>query len=650
VRLFLEFLETRQLLSASGADLGQLMAIPDLTATPQVYRAAPSGLSAGQVRQAYAVNQIGFGGSVAGDGSGQTIAIVVAYDDPNIGADLKQFDRQNGLPDAPSFVKYVQSSLTQVDPGWSLESALDVEWAHAMAPRANIALVEAKSASLNDLFGAVNYARSLSGVVAVEMSWGTGEFYGQNAYDGLFTTPAGHIGGSGLPGDVTFVAASGDSGAWSGTMYPATSPNVLSVGGTTLRLGANSSYSSEQGWYGSTGGFSVLESAPSYQVGAQAATGLSYGLRTTPDVAMVGDPATGLSVYSTVPYGGQSGWFTVGGTSAAAPLWAGLVAVADQGLAMAGKGSLANAQAALYSIPSSAFHQVTSGFNGYSAGSGYNLVTGLGSPIANRVVAGLLATQNVYNVAGFPAPNLTSRQLVNARITVTTSDDTSGSSSSGSTSSTPSLIFPPNIVIVVTPIGAGRVVIILPVINNPTPTIASTNRPVQHLLTTPNILTTASQDTFNRFGQTIPEDSPYFRRLRSISDAQLADLIDVVEPFLPGSPVQPLDNAAAPAAARATAMRPVRRGPAFLSRFELGGTLKELGKAAMKALHGIAPPPDSSGDAAGEPAWMSSTLAGAAAVAGGGYWLALRDGDRGREEPRRGERDDRRFKPGMRRS
>ena len=143
---------------------------------------------------------------------------------------------------------------------------------------------------------------------------------------------------------MTFVAASGDSGAWYGTSYPATSPNVLAVGGTTLRLGANSSYSSEQGWSASTGGFSALEPAPSYQQGVQGATGLSYGLRTTPDVAMVGDPSTGLSVYSTVPIGKQSGWFTVGGTSASAPLWAGLIAVADQGLTLAGKGSLGAAR------------------------------------------------------------------------------------------------------------------------------------------------------------------------------------------------------------------------------------------------------------------------------------------------------------------
>ena len=155
---------------------------------------------------------------------------MVAYNDPNIGSDLRQFDREYGLPNPPSFTKYVETGLTQSNPGWSLETALDVEWSHAMAPGANLVLVEASSASLANLFNAVNFARSLNGVVDVSMSWGTSEFYGETAYDSLFTTPAGHIGGDGLPGGVTFVAASGDSGAWDGVSYPAASPNVLSVG------------------------------------------------------------------------------------------------------------------------------------------------------------------------------------------------------------------------------------------------------------------------------------------------------------------------------------------------------------------------------------------------------------------------------------
>ena len=268
---------------------------------------------------------------------------MVSYDDPDIGSDLTQFDSEYGLANPPSFTKYVETGLSQSNPGWSLETALDVEWSHALAPGANLVLVEAKSASFSDLFSAVNFARSLNGVVAVSMSWGSGEFYGETAYDSLFTTPAGHIGGDGLPGGVTFVAASGDSGAWSGVSYPAASPNVLSVGATTLSLGSGSA--GELGWTDSTGGFSALEPAPAYQINAQSASGLNYELRTNPDVSAVGDPATGVSVYDTVQYGGQSGWFSVGGTSAAAPQWAGLIAVADQGLGLARIGSLSNTQA-----------------------------------------------------------------------------------------------------------------------------------------------------------------------------------------------------------------------------------------------------------------------------------------------------------------
>ena len=118
----------------------------------------------------------------------------------------------------------------------------------------------------------------------------------------------------------------------------------------------------------------------------------------------VGNPATGLpcsdrSGTRDIPAGSR--WVV---RRAAAPQWAGLIAVADQGLGLAGIGSLANAQAALYALPSSAFHQVSSGFNGYSATNGYNLVSGLGSPIANRVVAGLMASQGAFNLLAFATP------------------------------------------------------------------------------------------------------------------------------------------------------------------------------------------------------------------------------------------------------
>ena len=174
---------------------------------------------------------------------------MTAYNDPNIQSDLATFDTHNGLPTAALTVDNLGATTT--NPGWALETSLDVEWAHSIAPAAKIILVEAPSDSLNALFSAVNSARYLPTVSVVSMSWGTPEFFGESAYDSLFTTPAGHIG-------ETFVAASGDSGAWSGPMYPSVSPNVLAVGGTTLTLSASGSYGSENGWTYSTGGFSGL--------------------------------------------------------------------------------------------------------------------------------------------------------------------------------------------------------------------------------------------------------------------------------------------------------------------------------------------------------------------------------------------------------
>src|SRR5262249_55449928 len=144
-----------------------------------------------------------------GDGRNTTIAIVDAYADPNIANDLHQFDVQFGLADPVLTVVNQNGSTTNLpaaDPGWITEIALDVEWAHAIAPGANILLVEANSASYSDLMTAVNTARNYSGVVAVSMSWGSGEFISETGYDSYFTTPANH-------GGVTFVAASGDSGA-----------------------------------------------------------------------------------------------------------------------------------------------------------------------------------------------------------------------------------------------------------------------------------------------------------------------------------------------------------------------------------------------------------------------------------------------------
>ena len=386
----IEPLETRDLLSISVPGLAVPFHVAYSAqdhAAPMV-TAAPTGYSPAQIRHAYGFDKIAFsGGSILGDGAGTTIAIVDAFDDPKIANDLHQFDLQFGLPD-PVFTKVNQTggaSYPAADPGWATEIALDVEWAHAVAPRASILLVEAIDNSFANLLAAVDYARHAVGVVAVSMSWGGGEFSGETAYDSYFTTPSGH-------GGVTFLASSGDSGAPAG--YPAISPNVVSVGGTTLSLSSQGTYLSESGWSGSGGGISVYEAQPAYQRGLVTQTTTR---RANPDVAYDSSPSTGFPVYDSYNNPVSAPWGQWGGTSAAAPQWAGLIAIADQGLALAGKAALGGATQTLpmlYAMSAGNFHDIASGtstgFPRYSAAPGYDLVTGRGSPQADLVVSSLV--------------------------------------------------------------------------------------------------------------------------------------------------------------------------------------------------------------------------------------------------------------------
>lgn len=385
--LAFESMEARRVLS--GCPLGY--AIPSFVRThaadgvAAMATSGPTGYSPAQISHAYGFDSAAFG-STAADGTGTTIAIVDAYDNPNIANDLKQFDLQFGLPD-PVFKKVNQSggtSMPAADAGWASEIALDVEWAHAIAPGASILLVEARSNSMSDLMAAVNYARNQPGVVAVSMSWGGGEFSGETTYDSTFTTPSGHAG-------VSFFVSSGDAGA--PVSYPAASPNVVSVGGTSLYV-SSGNYSSESGWSGSGGGISSYESQPSYQNGVVTQ---STTRRANPDVAYDSDPSTGFAVYDSFNNGSLRPWSQFGGTSAAAPQWAALAAIVDQGRALAGLGSLdgrTQLLPALYKLAASDFHDVTSGSSSgspnYSAAAGYDLVTGRGTPIANRVIADLV--------------------------------------------------------------------------------------------------------------------------------------------------------------------------------------------------------------------------------------------------------------------
>jgi subtilase family serine protease len=256
-----------------------------------------------------------------------------------------------------------------------------------MAPGAKILLVEANSNSFSDLNKALDYARNAAGVVAVSASWGGSEYSSESSNDVHFVTPTGHQG-------ITFTVAAGDNGA--PAEYPSSSPDVLSVGGSTLRVSSTGAWSSESAWSGGGGGSSFYEGLPSYQ------SGLGLSSRGTPDVTFNANPSTGFAVYDSY---GSGGWAVYGGTSAGAPQWAALIAIADQGRALNGQSSLANAQSILYGLSRSDFHDVASGSNGYRAGSGYDLASGLGSPIANRLIPDLVAYNgsNSFTVASPPA-------------------------------------------------------------------------------------------------------------------------------------------------------------------------------------------------------------------------------------------------------
>jgi subtilase family serine protease len=348
-------------------ELLETRTVPSASATAAAAGGPPAGgvaYTPQQIQQAYQINQATLPTGQQATGAGQTIALIEAYHDPTILSDLATFNNQFGLAAASA---NVTSFTGTVNAGWATEEAMDVEWAHAVAPGATLMVVEAASSHLTDLLNAVDYA-SRHGASVVSMSWGTNEFMGEAAYDGHFTNPG-----------VTYVASAGDGQV---VQYPAASPNVTAVGGTHLMLGADGQWSSETAWGGTGGGPSRYESQPSYQQGFQ-----SSGKRGAADVAYVADPSTGVYVYDST---GAGGWVTAGGTSAGAPQWAGVFALANQARASNGLGSLNQGQRALYQLPATDFHDITQGSNGsYSASAGYDFITGRGSPVVSQIVRNL---------------------------------------------------------------------------------------------------------------------------------------------------------------------------------------------------------------------------------------------------------------------
>jgi subtilase family serine protease len=390
----LETLEDRTLLSGVHP-LYQLVSTPSGVAP--LASASPIGFSPAQISQAYGFNQIKFNG-VTGDGSGQTIAIVDAYDDPNIQTDLDAFSTQYGLPTTASkqftFTKENESggsSMPAASTSWAIEESLDVEWAHAIAPKANILLIEASTNLDSDIYTAIGFAASQPGVSVVSMSFGESESSGETGLDSqFFVTPANHA-------NVAFVASAGDSGA--PPEYPSASPNVLAIGGTTLQIDSAGDYLGESAWSGGGGGISAYEAQPSYQQGIVTQTSTN---RADPDVAYDANPGSGFAIYDSYTYGTSTPWMKIGGTSCGAPQWSALVAIADQGRSIAGEAPLDGPTQLLpmiYSLPSSDFHDITTGHSNGNpneyAGPGYDLVTGLGTPLANLVVSGLVGSTSV---------------------------------------------------------------------------------------------------------------------------------------------------------------------------------------------------------------------------------------------------------------
>jgi kumamolisin len=300
-------------------------------------------------------------------GGNGTIVLVDAYDDPSAAADLSTFSTRWGLPAANFTVQYASGTKppNACASGWEGEEALDIQWAHAMAPKADIVLMEAASSSTDDLFAAVLQAALYVEVHnnfkgEVSMSWGSTE-YSLEALNDVFLL---------LP-DVVYFASSGDS---SGVSYPSASPFVVSAGGTQIDRNSSGNYTKQVATTtcgtGCGGGVSAYETRPSYQNGVSGVVGAARG---TPDLASDSSSKSPVWVYDSSCYGG---WLEVWGTSVAAPTLAGVINSA---------GSFkADSNAELTEVyndrkVTSAYTDITSGGCAtHSAKSGYDLCAGVG--------------------------------------------------------------------------------------------------------------------------------------------------------------------------------------------------------------------------------------------------------------------------------
>lgn len=402
-------------LSASSGTAGTAAATTT-TASPMASGTVIATYTPAQIRAAYGLPSLpaSFTGLTAAQaasfGAGQTIYIVNAYHDPNITAELAAFNQKFALPGCTALSISTSAALPLAAPastdgcslavvygtatgtmtskapaynaGWATEIALDVQWAHAIAPMARIVLIEAPDAGVGSLTGAITLANRM-GAGVVSMSFG--------AEEGSWTASTDSVFGR---GGMTYLAATGDSGVQ--ICWPAVSANVLAVGGTTLTYGGNVARS-EVAWSGSGGGVSAYTAKPSYQTAAVPGLG-DVTRRAVPDVAFNADPRTGQYVAIIASGSTTASWVSAGGTSLSTPQWAGMIAVANAQRAVASKAGLGAPQSVLYgaigTVPgnyASAFLDVTSGANGAcstcASTSGFDLVTGLGTPHSESMLA-----------------------------------------------------------------------------------------------------------------------------------------------------------------------------------------------------------------------------------------------------------------------
>lgn len=315
--------------------------------------ATPSGYGPSDIQSAY---------KLSGASTTKTVAIVDAYNLPTAESDLGTYRSTFGLPACTTangcFKKVGQTggSVPTTNAGWGQEIALDIDMVSAACPTCHILLVEAKSASFSNLATAVNYAASVANVVAISNSYGGSDSAQVSAYN--------------HPG-IAITASTGDGGY--GVESPASYPDVVAVGGTSLKKASNTRGWSETAWSGAGSGCSTQNSKPSWQTSVTQCSG-----KANADVSAVADPNTGVAVYDSTAYQGSKGWMVFGGTSASSPIIASVYALS---------GNTSGYPASYTWAHSSGLNDVTSGSNGScspsvwcKAGTGWDGPTGLGTP------------------------------------------------------------------------------------------------------------------------------------------------------------------------------------------------------------------------------------------------------------------------------